>query len=79
MKRPGKYVQSLDERFGLSQRSHLGLTDELLQTCNLSPDLVLFADKVMDTLGQLLLVRKKDQQHMKRAELMATGPSLTEH
>lgn len=42
-----------------SQRAHLGLTDELLQTGNLSPDLVLFADQVMDTLGQLLLVRKK--------------------
>lgn len=44
------------------QRSHLGLTDELLQTCNLRPDLVLFADKVMDALGQLLLGRRKQDQ-----------------
>lgn len=50
----------LDEWFGsLSQLAHLGATDELLQSCNLRPDLVLFADKVMDTLGQLLLVREK--------------------
>lgn len=41
-----------------SRPAHLGLTDELLQTGNLSPDLVLFADQVMDTLGQLLLVRR---------------------
>lgn len=39
--------------------SHLSLIDEQLKLCNLSPDLVLFADKVMDTLGQLLLVREK--------------------
>lgn len=56
----------------LSQRPHLGLTDELLKACNLSPDLVLFADKVMDTLGQLLLVSKK------RSELMSSGSSATE-
>lgn len=55
----------LDGRFGsaaASQLAHLGLTDETLQTCNLSPDLVLFADQVMDTLGQLLLVRKKKKR-----------------
>lgn len=39
--------------------SHLSLIDEQLKLCNLSPDLVLLADKVMDTLGQLLLVREK--------------------
>lgn len=44
-------------RGSLTQLSHLGLIDEQLQLCNLSPDLVLFADKVMDTLGQLLLER----------------------
>lgn len=42
----------------MSRLSHLGLTDELLQLSNLSPDLVLFADEVMDTLGQLLLRRE---------------------
>lgn len=41
------------------QLSHLSLIDEQLKPSNLSPDLVLFADEVMDTLGQLLLVREK--------------------
>lgn len=45
-----------------SRPAHLGLADELLQTGNLSPDLVLFADQVMDTLGQLLLVRGKKKK-----------------
>lgn len=48
----------------MSQLSHLGLIDEQVKIGNLSPDLVLFADEVMDTLGQLLLVRQKDQQHL---------------
>lgn len=48
----------------VSQLSHLGLIDEQVKIGNLSPDLVLFADEVMDTLGQLLLVRQKDQQHL---------------
>lgn len=43
----------------MTQLPHLGLTDELLKICNLSPDLVLFANEVMDTLGQLLLLREK--------------------
>lgn len=51
----------------MSQLSHLSLIDEHLKLSNLSPDLVLFADEVMDTLGQLLLRReekkKKSQQH----------------
>lgn len=55
---------------GLSQLSHLGATDELLQTCNLSPDLVLFADKVMDTLGQLLLVREKKRSAAHKGSLV---------
>ena len=38
--------------------AHLGLTDEQLKLRNLSPDLVLFANEVMDTLGKLLLVRE---------------------
>lgn len=51
----------------MSQLSHLSLIDEHLKLSNLSPDLVLFADEVMDTLGQLLLGReegKKSQQHL---------------
>lgn len=48
----------------MSQLSHLGLIDEQVKISNLSPDLVLFADEVMDTLGQLLLERQKDQQHL---------------
>lgn len=55
---------------GLSQLSHLGPTDELLQPCNLSPDLVLFADKVMDTLGQLLLVRGKKGSAAQKGSLV---------
>lgn len=47
------------KKLSASQLSHLSLTDEQLKICNLSPDLVLFADEVMDTLGQLLLVREK--------------------
>lgn len=43
----------------MSQLSYLCLTDEQLKFSNLSPDLVLFADEVMDTFGQLLLVREK--------------------
>lgn len=43
----------------VTQRPHLGLSDQLLQLGNLSPHLVLFADEVMDTLGQLLLVTEK--------------------
>lgn len=39
----------------MSQRPHLGLINQLLEIGNLSPDLVFFADEVMDTLGQLLL------------------------
>lgn len=39
----------------MSQLPHLSLTDEKLQLSNLSPDLILFADEVMDTLGQFLL------------------------
>lgn len=52
----------------MSQLSHLSLIDEHLKLSNLNPDLVLFADEVMDTLGQLLLGRKerkkrKSEQH----------------
>ena len=43
----------------MSQLSHLSLIDEQVKISNLSPDLVLFADEVMDTLGQLLLLREK--------------------
>lgn len=50
--------------FWRCQHSHLGLVDETLQIGYLRPDLVLFADKVMDTLGQLLLL-KEDQQPIK--------------
>lgn len=42
----------------VSQLSYLGLIDELLQISNLSPDLLLFTDEVMDTLGQLFLMSK---------------------
>lgn len=43
----------------MSQHSHLGLIDEPFDLGNLSPDLVFFADEVMDTLGQLLLRTKE--------------------
>lgn len=41
-----------------SALSYLGLIDQHIQLCNLSPDLVLFADEVMDTLGKLFLVNE---------------------
>lgn len=46
----------------MSQLSHLSLIDEHLKLSNLSPDLVLFADEVMDTLGQLLLGREEGEK-----------------
>lgn len=46
----------------MSQLSHLSLIDEHLKLSNLSPDLVLFADEVMDTLGQLLLRREEKKK-----------------
>lgn len=46
----------------MSWLSHLSLTDEQLKLSNLSPDLVLFADEVMDTLGQLLLMRERKKK-----------------
>lgn len=50
----------------MSQLSHLSLIDEHLKLSNLSPDLVLFADEVMDTLGQLLLEREEGEKKKKR-------------
>lgn len=50
----------------MSQLSHLSLIDEHLKLSNLSPDLVLFADEVMDTLGQLLLGREEGRRKKKR-------------
>lgn len=41
------------------ESAHLSLIDEHLKLSNLSSDLVLFADEVMDTLGQLFLKREK--------------------
>lgn len=65
------YSNKGSERYSsMSQLSHLSLIDEHLKLSNLSPDLVLFADEVMDTLGQLLLGReegKKSQQHLQWA------------
>lgn len=49
----------------MSQLSHLSLIDEHLKLSNLSPDLVLFADEVMDTLGQLLLGREEGEKKRK--------------
>lgn len=49
----------------MSQLSHLSLIDEHLKLSNLSPDLVLFADEVMDTLGQLLLGREEGEKKKK--------------
>lgn len=49
----------------MSQLSHLSLIDEHLKLSNLSPDLVLFADEVMDTLGQLLLEREEGEKKRK--------------
>lgn len=55
------------ERYSsMSQLSHLSLIDEHLKLSNLSPDLVLFADEVMDTLGQLLLGREEGRRKKKR-------------
>lgn len=54
------------ERYSsMSQLSHLSLIDEHLKLSNLSPDLVLFADEVMDTLGQLLLGREEGERKKK--------------
>lgn len=53
--------------------SHLGLVDEYFQIGNLRPDLVLFADKVMNTLGQLLLL-KEDQQPIQTLLKSRAGP-----
>lgn len=50
----------------MSQLSHLSLIDEHLKLSNLSPDLVLFADEVMDTLGQLLLGREEGRGEEKK-------------
>lgn len=50
--------------------SHLSLIDEQLKLCNLSPDLVLFADQVMDTLGQLLLMREKIRNTNSKSSLL---------
>lgn len=50
----------------MSQLSHLSLIDEHLKLSNLSPDLVLFADEVMDTLGQLLLGREEGEKKKKK-------------
>lgn len=61
----------------MTQLSHLGLVDEHLQFSNLRPDLVLFADKVMDTLGQLLLV-KEDQQRINTGRTTGAGPHRTQ-
>lgn len=49
----------------MSQLSHLSLIDEHLKLSNLNPDLVLFADEVMDTLGQLLLGREEGEKKRK--------------
>lgn len=48
----------------MSQLSHLSLIDEHFKLSNLSPDLVLFADEVMDTLGQLLLGREEGKKRV---------------
>lgn len=52
----------------MSQLSHLSLIDEHLKLSNLNPDLVLFADEVMDTLGQLLLGREEGEKKKRKSE-----------
>lgn len=69
-------MTSVGSRGSMTQLSHLGLVDEHLQFGNLRPDLVLFADKVMDTLGQLLLV-KEDQQRINTGLTTGAGPHRT--
>lgn len=56
----------------MSQLSHLSLIDEHLKLSNLSPDLVLFADEVMDTLGQLLLGREEGEKKKKKKEKVSS-------
>lgn len=60
----------------MTRLSHISLVDEHLQFGNLRPDLVLFADKVMDTLGQLLL-GKEDQQQINTGLTTGAGPHRT--
>lgn len=56
----------------MSQLSHLSLIDEHLKLSNLSPDLVLFADEVMDTLGQLLLGREEGEEKKRKKEKVSS-------
>lgn len=53
----------------MSQLSYLGLIDEHLKLCNLSPDLVLLTDEVMDTLGQLLLAREQISSTLRKLKV----------
>lgn len=55
-------IKGCERYSSMSQLSHLSLIDEHLKLSNLSPDLVLFADEVMDTLGQLLLGREEGEK-----------------
>lgn len=59
-------IKGCERYSSMSQLSHLSLIDEHLKLSNLSPDLVLFADEVMDTLGQLLLGREEGRRKKKR-------------
>lgn len=59
-------IKGCERYSSMSQLSHLSLIDEHLKLSNLSPDLVLFADEVMDTLGQLLLGREEGEKKKKK-------------
>lgn len=64
-------IKGCERYSSMSQLSHLSLIDEHLKLSNLSPDLVLFADEVMDTLGQLLLGREEGEKKKKKKKWAA--------
>lgn len=62
-------IKGCERYSSMSQLSHLSLIDEHLKLSNLNPDLVLFADEVMDTLGQLLLGREEGEKKKKKEKV----------